>query len=169
MVSSSNTQRGQIATLVQDDLKAIGIAAHVVPMEGRSANDRVLNTHDYEAILMGLVSGDADPTPDMNILVSNGQTHLWHLGEKTPATPWEAELDQLMQKQLVTLNYQQRKKIYDRVQEILAQQLPMVYLASPNILVGAQENLGNFHPAIIEQYTFWNAEELFWHPPAGKQ
>jgi len=168
VVSSSNAQRNQIATLVQADLKAIGIAVSVVPVEGRSANDRVLNTHDYEAILMGLVSGDADPTPDMNILVSNGQTHLWRLGEKTPATPWEAELDQLMQKQLVTLNYQQRRKIYDRVQEILAQQLPMVYLASPNILVGAQENLGNFRPAIIEQYTFWNAEELFWHPPAGK-
>jgi len=168
MVSSSSAQRNQIATLVQADLKAIGISAHVVPIEGRSANDRLLNTHDYEAIVMGLVSGDADPAPDLNILESNGQTHLWHLGEKTPATPWEAELDQLMQKQLVTLNYQQRKQIYDRVQEILAQQLPMIYLVSPNILVGAQENLGNFHPAIIEQYTFWNAEELFWHPPAGK-
>jgi peptide/nickel transport system substrate-binding protein len=168
LVSSSNTQRGQMATLIQDDLKAIGIAAHLVPLEVRSANDRVLNSHDYDAIVMGLVSGDADPTPDMNILMSNGQTHLWHLGEKVAATPWEAELDQLMQKQLVTLNYQQRKKIYDRVQEILAQQLPMVYLATPNILVGAQENLGNFHPAIIEQYTFWNAEELFWHTPAGK-
>ncbi len=168
VVSSSNTQRGQIATLVQADLKAIGIAAHVVPMESRSANDRVLNTHDYEAIVMGLVSGDADPTPDMNVLMSNAQTHLWHMGEKAPATPWEAELDQLMQKQLVTLNYQQRKKIYDRVQELLAQQLPMVYLASPNILVGAQEDLGNFHPAIIEQYTFWNADELFWHTPAGR-
>ena len=168
VVSSSNAQRNQIATLVQADLKAIGIAAHVVPVEGRSASDRVLNTYDYEAVVMGLVSGDADPTPDMNVLISNGQTHLWHMGEKTPATPWEAELDQLMAKQLGTMNYQQRKKIYDRVQEILAQQLPMIYLASPNILVGAQENLGNFHPAIIEQYTFWNADELFWHPPAGK-
>ena len=168
VVSSSNAQRNQIATLVQADLKAIGIAAHVVPVEGRSASDRVLNTYDYEAAVMGLVSGDADPTPDMNVLISNGQTHLWHMGEKTPATPWEAELDQLMAKQLGTMNYQQRKKIYDRVQEILAQQLPMIYLASPNILVGAQENLGNFHPAIIEQYTFWNADELFWHPPAGK-
>ena len=169
LVSSSNGQRGQIATLVQDDLKQIGIAAHVVPMEGRSASDRLFNSHDYDAIVMGLVSGDADPTPDMNVLMSNGQTHLWHLGEKTPATPWEAELDQLMQQQLVTLNYQKRKKIYDRVQEILAQQLPVVYLASPNILVGAQEDLGNFHPAIIEQYTFWNAEELFWHTPTGKR
>ncbi|HLK08928.1 MAG TPA: ABC transporter substrate-binding protein [Candidatus Angelobacter sp.] len=169
VVSSSNAQRNQIATLVQADLKALGIGAHVVPVEGRSASDRVLNTHDYEAVVMGLVSGDADPTPDMNVLLSNGQTHLWHMDEKTPATPWEAELDQLMAKQLGTINYQQRKKIYDRVQEILAQQLPMIYLASPNILVGAQENLGNFHPAIIEQYTFWNADELFWHPPAGKQ
>jgi len=168
LVGSSNTQRGQIATLVQDDLKAVGISAHVVPMEIRSATDRVLNTHDYDAIVMGLVSGDADPTPDMNVLISSGQTHLWHLGEKAPATPWEAELDQLMQKQLGAMNYQQRKNLYDRVQEILAQELPMIYLASPNILVGAQENLGNFHPAIIEQYTFWNAEELFWHPPAGK-
>jgi peptide/nickel transport system substrate-binding protein len=169
LVSASNTQRGQIATLIQEDLKAIGIITHVVPMESRSANERVLNSHDYEAIVMGLVSGDADPTPDMNVLVSTAQTHLWHLGEKTPATQWEAELDQLMQKQLSTLNYQQRKKIYDRVQELLAQQLPMVYLASPNILVGAQADLGNFRPAIVEQYTFWNADELFWHTPAGKQ
>ena len=168
LVSSSNGQRGQIATLVQDDLKQLGMAVHVVPMEGRSATDRVLNTHEYESIVMGLVSGDADPTSDMNVLMSYGGTHLWHLGEKTPATPWEAEVDGLMQKQLVTLNVPQRKKIYDRVQELLAQQLPMVFLASPNILVGANEDLGNFRPAIIEQYTFWNADELFWHTPAGK-
>jgi len=168
IVGASNQQRGQIATLIQADLKQIGITASVVPMESRSANDRVLRSHEYEAVVMGLVSGDADPTPDMNILMSNGGTHLWHMGEKAPATPWEAELDQLMQKQLVTMNYQQRKKIYDRVQVILAQELPVVYLISPNILVGAQENLGNFRPAIIEQYTFWNADELFWHTPAGK-
>ena len=168
LVSSSNSQRTQIATLVQDDLRQIGITAHVVTMEARSANDRVLNSHDYEAIVMGMVRGDVDPTPDNNVLMSNGETHLWNMGEKTPATPWEAEIDRLMQKQLVTLGYPQRKKIYDRVQEILAQQLPMVYLVSPNILVGAQQDLGNFRPAIIEQYTFWNAEELFWHTPAGK-
>ena len=168
LVSSSNAQRAQIATLVQDDLKQIGIVAHVVPMEGRSVNDRVLDSHDYEAVVMGLVRGDLDPASDMNLLTSSGQTHLWHLREKTPATPWEAELDQLLQKQMVTPNYRQRKRIYDRIQEILAQELPLVYLISPNILVGAQEDLGNFRPAIVEQYTFWNADELFWHTPRGK-
>lgn len=167
LVSSSNAQRAQMATLVQDDLKQLGMNVHVVTMEGRATNERVLKTHDYEAVIMGLASGDADPTPDLNVLMSNGVTHLWHMGEKTPATPWEAEIDRIMRQQQVTLNYLKRKKLYDRIQEIEAEQLPMIYLASPNILVGAREDLGNFHPAVIEQYTFWNAEELFWRTPAG--
>jgi peptide/nickel transport system substrate-binding protein len=168
VVGSSNAQRGQMATLVQDDLKRIGMQVHVAPLETRALADRLLNSHDYEAVLMGIASGDADPNSDRNVIMSNGQTHVWHLGQKTPATPWEAELDQLMLKQAVTLNYQQRRRIFDRVQEILAQQLPMICLASPHILVGAQENLGNFRPATMEQYTFWNADEFFWRTPAGK-
>lgn len=168
VVSSSNSQRIQMATLVQEDLKQIGIKAHIAPLEARAAADRLLRTHDYDAILMGLVPGDADPGPDMNVWLSTGETHLWHMGERTPATPWEAEIDGILQKQLVTLNYRKRKKLYDRMQEIEAEQLPMIYLATPDVLVGAQENLGNFRPAIIEQYSFWNAEELFWQSPARK-
>lgn len=166
---SSSQQRTQMATLIQEDLKQIGITVHVVTMEARAAADRVLSSHDYDSVIMGLASGDVDPTPDQNVLMSTGTTHLWHLGEKTPATPWEAELDRLFQEQLVTLNYPKRKKIYDRIQQIEADQLPMIYLITPNVLVGAQENLGNFRPAVIEQYTFWNAEELFWRTPAGKR
>ena len=165
LVSSSNQQRLQMATLILEDMKQVGITAHVVSMESRASVDRVLNSHEYDSVIMGLAPGDVDPTPDNNVWMSNGQTHLWHLGEKTPATPWEAELDRLLQKQLITLSYAERKKLYDRFQQIEAQQLPMIYLATPNVLVGAHENLGNFQPAVIEQYTLWNAEELFWHTP----
>jgi peptide/nickel transport system substrate-binding protein len=169
LVSSSNAQRGRMATLIQDDLKQVGITAHVVPMEARAAADRVLNSHDYDATVLGIASGDSDPNSDINIFISSGATHLWHLGEKTPATPWEAEMDRLQQKQQETLNYQRRKQLYDRAQEIEAERLPLIYLVAPNVLVGAKDGLGNFHPAVLEQYTFWNAEELFWRTPAGKQ
>lgn len=168
LVSSSNQQRMQMATLILEDMKQIGIMAHVVSMEARAALDRVLNSHEYDSVIMGLASGDVDPTPDNNVWMSNGETHLWHLGEKAPATPWEAELDRLLEKQLITLNYVERKKLYDRFQQIEAEQLPMIYLATPSVLVGAHENLGNFQPAVIEQYTLWNAEQLFWLTPAGK-
>ena len=166
LVNASNAQQAQMATLIQDDLKAIGIKVNVVNMEFRSAMSRVLESHDYEAVLMKIGSGDVDPTEGMNVWMSTGQTHLWHLGEKAPATPWEAEIDQLMQKQLTTMDYKRRKKLYDRVQEVEAQQLPLIYLASPHILVGAREGLGNLSPAIMDHYLLWNADEIFWRASA---
>ncbi len=168
MVSSSNAARNQMATLVQDDLKQIGMKVSVVPMDFRAMVDRLQQSHDYEAALLGFGGGDADPNSSLNVLMSNGDSHLWNLGQKKPATPWEAEIDQLMEKQLVTRDYHERKKMYDRVQQILAEQLPMICLASPDVLVGAREGLGNFLPAVLEHYTLWNAEELFWRSSGHK-
>jgi peptide/nickel transport system substrate-binding protein len=162
LVSSSNAARNQMATLVQDDLKQVGMKVSVVPMDFRAVIDRLQQSHDYEATLLGFGGGDADPNSSINVLMSNGDSHLWNLGQKKPATPWEAEIDQLMEKQLSTRDYHQRKKMYDRVQEILAEQQPFICLASPDVLVGAREGLGNFQPAVLEHYTLWNVEELFW-------
>jgi peptide/nickel transport system substrate-binding protein len=161
MVSSSNVQRSKLATLAQDDLKQLGMDVQVVPMEFRALVDRLLNTKDYEAVLMNLVNGDVDPTPEMNLWLSSGETHLWDLGEAHPATPWEAELDHLMEAQMTTNDPAARRKLYYRVQEIVAQNLPFIFLVSPNILVAAQSTVGNFHPAILEPYVLWNADELF--------
>lgn len=167
LVTSSNAQRQKMAVLVQDDLKQLGMKVSVAAMEFRSTLDRILQSHDYDATLMGAADTDADPNPEMPVMMSNGTNHVWHLGEKKPATPWEAEIDQLMQKQLITMDHQQRKKLFDRVQEIVAQELPIVCLASPNILVGAREGLGNFRPAVIENYVLWNVDELFWRASGG--
>ena len=38
------------------------------------------------------------------------------LNETQPATAWEREIDQLMQQQMITLDYSKRKQLYDRVQ-----------------------------------------------------
>jgi len=166
LVSSSNPQRVEMATLVQDDLKQLGMKVNVLAMSSGAVIDRVLNTHDFEAALMGFGGSDADPNPEMGLLTSTGQVHVWHAGENKSTTAWQAEIDQLMEKQLVTLSYAARKKQYDRVQEIIARQLPFIPLASPHLLVAAKEDLGNFRPAILEHYTLWNVEELFWRTPA---
>jgi peptide/nickel transport system substrate-binding protein len=62
---------------------------------------------------------------------------------------------------MTTTDYAARKKLYDRVQELAAQNLPFIFLLSPNILVGAQATVGNFRPAILEPYALWNADQLF--------
>jgi peptide/nickel transport system substrate-binding protein len=164
VVSASNAQRTKIATIAQDDLKQLGIDVKVVPLEFRALVDRVMNTHDYDAVLMNLVNGDVDPTPEMGLWRSSGDMHLWDAGEKAPATPWEAELDKLMESQMTTTDYATRKKLYDRVQEIVSQNLPLVFLLSPDILVGAQSTVGNFRPGILDPYALWNIDEQFIRP-----
>jgi peptide/nickel transport system substrate-binding protein len=161
LTSSSNAQRTKIATMIQDDLSQLGMTVQIVPLEFHAMVDRLQNSYNYEAAVMGLVSGDADPTSEMNVWLSNGETHLWHPHQDKPATAWESEMDGLMQKQLITLDYAKRKHLYDRVQEIVSEQLPVICLVSPNILVGAANRVGNFRPAILVPYALWNIEQLY--------
>lgn len=163
LTSSSNAERTKMATLIQDDLAKLGMNVHVVSLDFSAMVDRLLNSFDYEAAIMGLASGDADPESEMNVWLSSGGTHLWDLTESKPATPWEAEIDQLMNQQQVTLNYTRRKRLYDQVQEIVSQELPIICLASPHVLVGAKNRIGNFHPAILEPYVLANVDELYVH------
>jgi peptide/nickel transport system substrate-binding protein len=104
----------------------------------------------------------------MNVWLSSGNTHLWNLGQSQPATPWEAEIDTLMRRQLTTRDAQMRKRLYDRVQELVAQNLPLISLVSPSVLVGATKGLGNFRPTVLDHHALWNVEELFWRRrPSG--
>ncbi len=144
LTSSSNAQRLQMATMIQQDLSQLGMHVDVVSMEFRSMLDRIFNSFNYEASLLSLGTGDTDPTAEMNVWTSSGSTHVWNLGESKPATPWEMEIDALMQKQEVSLKYAERKRIYDQVQELVAQNLPVICLVSPNILLAARNDVREF-------------------------
>src|ERR1700722_17800025 len=120
--------------LLEDDLSQIGIQVHVVPIELRAMIDRVFQSFDYEAAVMGLGGGDAEPNPEMNVWSFAGTSHLWHLGETQPATDWERELDQLMQQQMLTLDYGNRKQLYDRAQKLIAKNLPFIFLGTSTMI-----------------------------------
>ena len=159
--SATSAQRTEMATLIQADLKELGMDVRVVPLEFRALLDRILDTFDYDASVQGFGGGDADPNGEMNVWLSRGTNHYWRLGQKQPATPWEAEIDRLMQQQLVTLDIPERKRLYDRVQMIIAENVPFIFLATPHVLVGARADLGNFQPSVLDHYTLWNVEQLY--------
>jgi len=161
LTSASSSQRTQMATMIQQDLSEVGIRVQVVPLEFNAVLDRVLTSHDYEAAIMGLGTGDVDPNAQMNVWLSSGDDHFWNLGNKQPATAWEAEIDKLMEAQVSAINPAQRKKLYDRVQAIEAEQLPIICLVSPNLLVGSRSRVGNFRPVVLDPHTLWNSSELF--------
>jgi ABC-type transport system substrate-binding protein len=75
--------------------------------------------------------------------------------------PWEGEIDRLMRLQMITLQYTARKRLYDQMQELVSDNLPIICLASPHVLVAATSRLANFHPAVLRSYALWNAEVLY--------
>jgi peptide/nickel transport system substrate-binding protein len=163
--NTSNPQRVRMGTLIQDDLAALGITAQVAPLEFRALIDRLTRTFDYDAAILSLGGSDADPNTEMNVWLSSGTNHLWHPGQVQPATSWEREIDTLMRQQLTTLDPAARKRAFDRVQAIIAEQLPLVPLVSPQILGATRSGLANVRPAAIEPHVLWNADEIFWDVP----
>ena len=162
VTNSGNRARDQIATIVQEDLRRLGLAIKIAPLDFAALSDRLFKTHEYEICLLGLGGGDSDPNGSLDIVTSTGQRHLWRLASGGSAATWQAEIDALMERQLGELDRAVRKQLFDRVQEILAEQLPWIPLVSPNTLVGADRDLGNFRPAILSHSTLWNADEIYW-------
>jgi len=162
LVAAGNASLLDTATIIQDDLRQLGIRAQIAPLEFGALVDRVLQTHDYDACLLPLAGGDGDPNAEMNVWLSSGATHVWRPRQASPATPWEAEIDQLMRQQLITLDPAARKRLYDRVQAIVADKLPIIPLVSPDVVVAQRAGLRNFRPAVLDHYTLWNVDELFW-------
>lgn len=162
VTTSTNPERVHMATLIQADLKPLGIRVDIATLEQRSLLERVLTARKYDAAILAMAMYDADPNADINLWLSSGPTHVWNPAQPKPATPWEAEIDGLMKKQLVTRQYAARKALFDRVQEIAMENMPLIPLVSPNVLVGAKKRLANFRPTLLEPSAFWNIEEFYW-------
>jgi peptide/nickel transport system substrate-binding protein len=96
----------------------------------------------------------------MNIWLSNSPNHQWSPSEKTPATPWEAEIDRAMNRQASSFKDAERKQAVDRVQQIVADQQPFIYLVYPNVLVAVSPRLQGVQPAVLAPELVWNVESL---------
>jgi peptide/nickel transport system substrate-binding protein len=160
--NTGNPLREKAAALIVADLQRVGIKLLYLPMDFRSLVERINVSFDYECALMGLGGGGGDPASQMNVLRSSEELHQWFPRQPTPSTAWEARIDSLMDAQMSTLDFAQRKKDFDEVQAILAEQLPMIYTVAPYAAAAIRSDVGNVRPAVLSPYHLtWNLEELF--------
>jgi peptide/nickel transport system substrate-binding protein len=164
ITNSGNKSRERIAALIQQDLKAIGIRVTVVPLDFPSLISRITENFNYELCLLGVVISDTDPNGLGSVIESSGAGHAWNPNQKAPATDWEAELDKAMVAQASAADMAKRKAAFDRVQQIIADQAPILYLANRHSLVAAPARLGNFDPSILWPQILWNADHLYLRP-----
>jgi peptide/nickel transport system substrate-binding protein len=160
ITNAGNRSRENMAAMIQQDLKKIGIKVNVVTLDFNSLLERMTQTYNYEACLLGTVNGDLDPSSQMSMWLSSGENHIWNPKQKVAASSWEAEIDKQMHAQASATDPLKRKAAWDRVQKIAWEQQPIIYLVNKDSLVGISPLVKNAQPSAFRPQTYWNVEEL---------
>ncbi|MCI0746742.1 MAG: ABC transporter substrate-binding protein [Verrucomicrobia subdivision 3 bacterium] len=160
--NAGNSRREKGSILVQDDLKKLGIRVNFRPMDFVTIVQKLDSTFDFECIYLGMASESTEPAETLNVLRSSGFLHQWFPRQKTPSTDWEARIDQLMELNLKTFDFAERKKYFDEVQAIMAEQMPMIPTVAMNAYSAARNNVANLRPIVHHNNRLiWNIEELY--------
>jgi peptide/nickel transport system substrate-binding protein len=159
LTNAGNESHARMGAFIQEDLAKIGIHAPTVVIEASSLLARITGTFDYEACLLGITQTDPDPSAEMALWLSRAPLHLWNPRQATPATAWEARIDELMERQMGELDSEERRATYFEVQRIVHEQLPVLDLVVPHELLGARHRISNLRPTPFA-HALWNGEEL---------
>ena len=163
MTNSSSGLRVEMATVFKENMAALGIDVELQFLDFNTIINKTSDSFDYEACMLGLGGGAPDPYAGKDILMSGGRLHQWYPQQVEPATEWEARIDALMLEIGRHTNVALRKKYFFEVQEILAEQQPLIFLVSPKDFVGYRNRWQNVDPTPLGGVT-WNEESLWAEP-----
>ncbi len=154
-----------MAIVIQGDLAQLGIKMQAAPIDPGDLNHRILESYDYDACLLVASGSEPDPSSYIHFLSSSSPTCRWRPKQSKPATDWEARIDDLLAKQARETNPERRRAVFDEIQRILAEQLPLIPVVARHVSVAANQRVGNYSPSAILPFSLWNAEELFIRQP----
>ncbi|HEY2664860.1 MAG TPA: ABC transporter substrate-binding protein, partial [Candidatus Binataceae bacterium] len=123
--NAGNPIREQMCAIFKQDLANLGIRADYRPLEFTTLVEKLDSSFAWDCILMGFTGG-IEPNNGANFLRSSGNLHIWNPSQPSPATPWEAEIDQLLDAGGAEMDLKKRPAYYWRIQEILHDQLPIL-------------------------------------------
>src|SRR5258708_29300260 len=111
---------------------------------------------------------DRQPRGQKHVWWAARDTHKYTPKKKTPATPWEAEIDKRMREQASTLDAAKRKAAFDKVQQIAWEEAPLLYLVTKNTLVAVGPAVRNLQVASLHPQLYWRVERLYLASESGR-
>jgi peptide/nickel transport system substrate-binding protein len=157
--NQGNDERKRIAEIVQQRLKGVGVKVEIQTIDWASFIKEFVKPRKFEAIVLGLGFG-ADP--DQYVLWHSSQTGPEQMNRTGYANP---EVDALLEKGRASCRREDRVKSYHRIQEILADDLPMLFLYVRDALPVVASRVHGPDPGPAG--LMWNLPE--WYVPKSLQ
>lgn len=160
MTNNGNAERRKTAIIIQQRLKKIGIEISIRELEWAALINDFIDKKKFDAIILGWSIG-LDPD----------QYDIWHSSKTGPkefnfVSYESAEVDRLLEEGRRKCGAEERKAIYDRLQEIMWEDQPIVFLYVPYALVTVHKRFHGIEPkpgGIGDRW--WNK----WYVPAVLQ
>ncbi len=156
MTSAGVNLRNQMCAIFKQDLETLGIKVNYRPLEFTTMIEKIDNNFDWDCVLIGF-TGTIDPNGGANFLNSAGALHIWNPSEEKPATPWEAEIDKLLEQGTMEMDTKKRVPYYWRIQEILHDQLPVIETVLQIHYTAYNNKLQNLN---VTPFGFYRAEYM---------
>ncbi|MBO5236502.1 MAG: ABC transporter substrate-binding protein [Spirochaetaceae bacterium] len=145
-IPSDSTIFSDIATIIMDECAKVGITVNIRNTDFQKIVEQLSSTYDWQSVLIGLGT-NYWPTQGSNVWPSDGNLHLWYPLQESPATEWEARIDNLYEQGSSTVDKEAAKKIWDEYQKILLEECPVIYLVTGRSFVAIQNrwDFSNFY------------------------
>lgn len=159
VVNQGNETRQKCAEIIQRHLKEIGIIVKIRVLEWSSFVTDFINKRRFDAVILG-----------WTIPLDPDAYDVWHSSKTAPAelnfiSYKNSEVDEMLEKGRSTFDQKERKKYYDRFQEILAEDQPYTFLYVPEALVIINKRFKGIEPAPIGlEHNF-----IKWYVPKDQQ
>ena len=165
LVFKGNTSLERGAQVLKEGLENIGVAVDVAPLEQGALIERLL-AGNFEAIFFYYVASDTDPAMQRDFWLSSGSAHIWNISQASPATPWEAQIDDLMTRQAASVDASERVRLFRDVQRVFSEHLPALYFAAPRVYLAVSTRVRNLTPGVNRPQLLWSADTLAVTPAA---
>jgi peptide/nickel transport system substrate-binding protein len=157
--NQGNDERKKIAEIIQQRLKDIGVQAEIQLIEWAAFIKEFVTPRRFEIVVLGLGTG-TDPD----------QFAVWHSSQRGPdqmnrsgyANP---EVDHLLEAGRMSCVQQDRVRYYHRIQQILAEDLPVIFLYYRDALPVVSSRIRGVSPAPAG--ILYNFDE--WYVPKAEQ
>lgn len=144
--------------VVRGELKKIGVTMDVAALDGGAVIQRIMSSQ-YDAAYFNPQATDTDPGANADFWFSSGSAHFWNMAQPRPATDWERRIDDLMAKQIATMDEAERRRLFHAVLEIFAEHQPVLYFAAPRMYVAVSSRL-IVMPALDLLPALWSPDSL---------
>lgn len=160
--NAGNTERESIGVMIKQDLADLGIKVNFKPIEFNTLVNKLTNSLDWDSAIIALTGSPLEPHGGKNVWDSNGPLHLFNrrLKNENDLLSWEKELNHIYNQGALELDLDKRKVLYDRYQEIVYNERPIIYLYSPIRITAIRKKFGNIFPTSLGGVTH-NLDEIY--------